>query len=683
MFMSLASLFQPVTIGSMVLPNRLAMSAMTTNYGSPDFEVTPRLMEYHLTRARGGVGLITVEMCSVDTAQRYQPQSLSLGDDRFVAGHRELVARVHDEGAKIQPQISHPGPESMTEPLGPSVAVAAGTGWPCRELAAEEIDRIIDQYAAAAVRAREAGYDGMELHAAHAYMLLGSFLSPLRNRREDDYGGSLQGRARMLLQTLERIKQRAGPDFPVTVRISGNEDSFDGRGLAETQRLAPLLVAAGADCIQVTGGVSHDKLVGQIVCGSDYRDGHNVAIAAAIKRVVSVPVMVVGRLHQPELAARVVAEGDADIVMMARPLLADPDLPNKLRQGHIERVRRCLSCQNCIDSMLVAPFDANMNCAVNAFSGRELTLRAAPLRKSAHLVVVGGGPAGMEAARLGAERGFRVTLLERAPRLGGALFFAATVHSDNEALLTYLTGELARLQVKVHLSTTATRELVAALQPDVVLVASGARLREPDIPCERGADVYTGAALRGVLLRDQASVPAAGATPWPLRLGHWAPDGAHARLSPSLLRRLTRHYLPFADRVCVIGSDLAAVELAEFIARRKRRVTLLGEGEELAPEVGPKRRQEQLARLDRCGVVVITAVVPQSVARDRVMFTRDDHTGEVVAGTTVIAGHPEADLRLVDALEGVCDQIIPIGDCTGLGLIRQATEQAARAVCSL
>ncbi|WP_116365861.1 FAD-dependent oxidoreductase [Parahaliea mediterranea] len=682
---SYARLFEPVTIGSMTLPNRIAMSAMTTNYGSADFEVTDRLIEYHATRARGGVGLLTVEMCSVDTAQRYQPQSLSLGDDRFIDGHRRLVERVHAEGAKIQPQISHPGPESMTDPVGPSVCIAAGTGWPSRVLAADEIDAIIDQYAAAALRARQAGYDGMELHAAHAYMLLGSFLSPQRNRREDDYrGDTLEGRAKMLLQTLQCIKRAAGEDFPVTVRISGFEDSFDGRALWETQLLAPQLVAAGADCIQVSGGVSHDKLVGQIVCGAAYPEAYNAPVAAAIRAVVEVPVMVVGRIHRPEVALRVVAEGNADVVMMARPLLADPQLPNKLRRGRLGELRRCLSCQNCIDSMLIAPFDANMNCAVNAFSGRETQLSLVPATTPRHLVVVGGGTAGMEAARLGAERGFRVTLLERSPRLGGSLFFAATVHSDNEPLLDYLRSELARLAVDVRLQTTASRESVAALQPDVLIVASGAQVRVPDIPRSSGARVFTGSELRQLLSGEVRTGPQAS---WPLRLAAAAPGqlqtAVQARLTPALLRCLTRHYLPFGKQVCVIGSDLAALELAEFVARRGRRVSLLSEHAELAPEVGPKRRQEHTVRLDRLGVVVITGIRVERIEPAAVQFSRDGRPGSLAADTAIIAGDPVADTTLADELAGVCEQVIAIGDCTGLGLIRQATEQAARAVCEL
>jgi len=186
----------------------------------------------------------------------------------------------------------------MTDPVGPSVNVNAGTGWPSRVLEREEIERIVAQYGDAAVRAREAGYDGMELHAAHGYMLLGSFLCPVRNRREDEYtGATVEGRTRLLLRVIRHIKERAGADFPITLRISGNEDAFDGRELNDTQLIAPLLEQAGIDAFQVSGGVSHDKIVAQIVCGSQYRDGYNVAVAAAVRKVVNVPVMVVGRIH--------------------------------------------------------------------------------------------------------------------------------------------------------------------------------------------------------------------------------------------------------------------------------------------------------------------------------------------------------------------------------------------------
>lgn len=677
-------LFQPVNIGSMCLRNRIGMSAMTTNYGSEDFEVSERLIAFHEARARGGAGLLTVEMCSVDVAQRYQPQSLSLGDDRFIAGHRELVQRVHAQGACIQPQISHPGPESMTDPVGPSVCVAAGTRWACRALQLEELDAIMDQYAAAAVRAREAGYDGIELHAAHAYMLLGSFLSPQRNQREDEYGGgTLEGRSRLLLETIARIKQATGQDFPLTLRISGHEGSFDGRDLTETQRLAPLLVAAGVDCLQISGGVSHDRLVGQIVCGSDVADGHNLAVAAAIRRIVDIPVMVVGRLHRPELACQVVAKGEADIVLMARPLLADPELPNKLRSGRRQEVRECLSCQNCIDSMLVAPFDANMHCAVNGFSGREQSRVPRQVERPSRVLVIGAGTAGMEVARQCAGNGHQVSLVEQSPRLGGSLFYASLVHHDNQALLSYLTREVQRLPIDLRLNTRAGAALVRELAPDAVVVASGARLELPEVPGRELPHVVDAWAMRQVLsgLRLEDSGAEQDAL-W-LRLGQRLPRVVWGSLQPEHLRRLSRFYLPVGRSVCVVGDDLVALEFAEFLQRRGRAVTLLCSAPVPAMDVGPKRRQEQLARFDRLGGKVLAECELQALESGglRMRFAGRDHLLDF--DTVVLAGQPRRDSRLLEALDGVVEQLWSIGDCTGPGLIRQAVEQATQVACEI
>lgn len=677
-----AALFSPVKIGSMQLRNRIAMSAMTTNYGTADFEVTERLIAFHEARARGGAGLLTVEMCSVDVAQRYQPQSLSLGEDRFIEGHRQLVSRVHAQGARIQPQISHPGPESMTDPVGPSVCVAAGTRWPSRALALDELDHIMDQYAAAAVRAQAAGYDGIELHAAHAYMLLGSFLSPERNQREDRYGGdSLENRSRLLLETIARIKQSTGGDFPLTLRISGHEGSYDGRELTETQRLAPWLETAGVDCLEISGGVSHDRLVGQIVCGSDVPDGHNVAVAAAIRKVISIPVMVVGRLHRPEYAAEVVAQGKADIVMWARPLLADPALPEKLRSGRRRQVRECLSCQNCIDSMLLAPFDANMHCAVNGFSGRESLRVPRQVARRRRVVVIGAGTAGMEAARQCAENGHQVILLERAPRVGGSLFFAALVHKDNEPFLRYLGHELRRLKVDLRLNTEADRGVVQALSPDVVIVATGAVVAQPDVPGRELPHVLDAWSMRQLLsgLAVSAAAPRRG---W-LRLGEMLPRPVWASLKPSHLRGLSRRFLPLGKRVCVVGDDLVALEFAEFLQHRGREVTLLCGARVPALDVGPKRRQEQLARFDRLKGQVLAECELEAILPTGLRMHCAGQPRDLEFDAVVLAGRPAGDTLMASRLDGVAERLYSIGDCQGPGLIRQAVEQATEVACEI
>jgi len=372
---------------------------------------------------------------------------MHFADDSVIAAHRALTDRIHELGARIQPQIVHPGPDSLAPEiegipsLGPSVIPSYLTGTPSRALESDELPGLAQQFGEASRRVREAGYDGLELHAAHGYMLIGSFLTPWRNRRTDAYAGhSRKGRMRFLLEVLASIREHAGSDFPITLRVSGYEGVPGGRAIGETQRMAPTLAQAGVAAFHVSGGVI-DRLTSRVVTGSVYGPGHNLAAARAVKQVVDVPVMAVGRIHDPLLAEQILTRGDADLVAMGRPLLADPELPRKLRAGRGQtRLRRCISCQNCIDSMEVGL----MHCAVNGRSGRELEQDLSATSSPRRVLVVGGGPAGLEAARIAALRGHRVTLCERNRQLGGALVMASVVHSENEPLLHFLRGEVAR-----------------------------------------------------------------------------------------------------------------------------------------------------------------------------------------------------------------------------------------------
>ena len=284
---------------------------------------------------------------------------------------------MHEHGARIQPQIVHAGPDGLgpemhgVTSLGPSVIPSYLTGRPSAEVTKEQIAEILDQFRAAVVRVREAGYDGLELHAAHGYMFLGSFLAPQRNRRGDRYRGtSVEGRIRVVLEALTAIRGEVGADFPITLRISGYERVAAGRPVHDTAAIAPLLVEAGVDAFHVSGGVI-DRLVTGMVNGADDGDGLNVGAAAAVKEVVDVPVIAVGRLHDPVLAESVLADGRADFVAMGRPLLADPDLPRKLAAGEADRVRRCISCENCIDTL---EEKLATECAVNPVTGHEREL---------------------------------------------------------------------------------------------------------------------------------------------------------------------------------------------------------------------------------------------------------------------------------------------------------------------
>jgi 2,4-dienoyl-CoA reductase (NADPH2) len=651
------TLFSPVRIGGLELRNRLVMSPMETCYGTRDGLPSPRSVAFYEARARGGVALITLGACTIDAQHREVPNSLDFGRDEVLDAHRELTARVHAHGARIQPQLVHPGPDGLApyltgrDNLGPSVIPSYLTGIPCRALDVEEIPALVDQYGAAAVRVREAGYDGIELHAAHGYMLLGSFLTPTRNRRTDAYAGNTEeGRVRLVVEVVRAIKEAAGRDFPLTLRISGYERVPGGRSLHDTQRIAPALVAAGVDAFHVSGGVI-DRLTTQMVTGSHYGPAHNLAAATAVKQVVDVPVLTVGRIHDPALAERILREGRADLVVMGRPLLADAALPAKARQGRLTELRRCISCQSCIDSMETG----RMSCAVNASTGREVELAAPPAETPKQVLVIGGGPGGLEAARLAARRGHRVTLFERERRLGGALVAASTVHADNEPLLDFLLGEIARQGVEVRLGRALDADATVALGADAVVVATGGRVVAPKLPGDDLPHVMTGSGLRRRLA--------------PL-----------ARLRPRQLRALTRLWMPVGRRVAIVGGDLAALELAEFLAERRRRVVVIEPGDEIAPEVGLKRRSEHMDRLDRLGVPVHTGLPIERITPEGVVV-RGAHM--LAADSVILAGTVEADTTLCDTLRDRVPELHAVGDCTGLGLIRKAIEEGARAACAI
>ncbi len=683
----LSHLFSPTRIGTMELKNRIVMSPMTTDYGTAEQEPSERLLAYLEERARGGVGLITLEVCSVASDHRYQPNSLSLAEDRFIDVHRRLTDRLHTHGVKLQPQITHPGPESLApfftgqDSIGPSVCVNPSGFQSSRPLDIDEIPVIIDQYAQAAIRAKAAGYDGMELHAAHAYMLLGSFLSPLRNARRDAYGGKkLEGRARLLLETLTAIKQAVGSDFPVTVSLSGYERSPGGREVNETQRLAQLLEDAGADAFRISGGTT-DVLVTQMVMGSDHPDGINAAAAESIRQVVDVPVMVVGRIHTPELAEKIIADGQADLVAMGRPFLADPHWPNKAQAGQLEDIRRCISCENCIDSMID---DQNLNCAVNAGTGREFEFSIKPATTRKHVLVIGGGPAGMEAARVSSLRGHRVTLIERQSCLGGSLRLAATVHSDNEAFLDWLVKQVQKSAIDVRLATEASPQLIRELDADAIVVATGARV---DIPVIEGTElphVYTGAQMRRIV-EGRAGVEDYSMLPQALRgiaknmAVHFSP-----KLTPRRLRNYSRHWLPLGKRVVIVGADLAAIEVAEFLAARGRKVSVIESGKRIALEIGPKRRTEHSLRLEKLGVTICTEASCEKIDVDQVYFRNaSGQLRSIAADSVIIAGNPVADTELYVTARELAEEVHAIGDCTGLGLIRKATEEGMKVACAL
>lgn len=639
-------LLAPGRIGSMELRNRIVMSPMETMYGTPEGHPSDRTVAHFARRAEGGAGLITVGATGIDPEHPETPGGLQIGTPDAVAAHRRLVEAVHAHGARIQPQVVHAGPDGLgpemfgVTSLGPSVIPSYLTGRPSAEATKEQVAAVLDQFRAAVVRVREAGYDGLELHAAHGYMFLGSFLAPQRNRRGDRYRGtSLEGRIRVVLEALTAIRAEVGAGFPITLRVSGYERVAAGRPVWDTAAMAPLLVEAGVDAFHVSGGVI-DRLVTGMVNAADDGDGLNVGGAAAVREVVDVPVIAVGRLHDPALAEQVLADGRADFVALGRPLLADPDLPRKLAgwAGGAARVRRCISCENCIDTL---EEKLSTECAVNPLTGHDLD-RAVPTTAAARrVVVVGGGPAGLETAVRASAAGHDVVLLEASDRLGGALHDAALVHEENRPYLDWLLGEVAASAASVRLGTAADAATVRALDPEVVVVATGGHVELPELP---GADLP--------------------------HVRHGIDTGAG----------------PAGRRAVVIGGRGAAVEFAETLAAEGALVSLLTTGTELAPELGSKRRKEHMDRLDRLGVTshvgcAISAITPTGVAWTPAHGT----PRELPADTVVLAGEVVADRALADVLARELPAVVVhvVGDANGLGLIRGATADAATLVAAL
>jgi 2,4-dienoyl-CoA reductase (NADPH2) len=646
---ALNTLFSPIKIGKLEIKNRIVMAPMTVDYANADETPSDRQLAYYSERAKGGAGLITLEVCTVDADHRYQAKSLGLYADHLIEPHKKLVDAIHAHGAKVFPQIAHTGPESLAPffrnmpSVGPSVVRTPTTMQVCRELALEEIPALIEMYGDACVRAQKAGYDGIELHAAHSYMLLGSFLSPLRNHRNDAYSGrKLEGRMKLLLEVIANIRQKCGADYPIVVRLSGYEREAGGREINDTQRMAPLLVAAGVDGFHVSGGVT-DNNITQLIPGTEYQQGYNVAMAAAIRQVVDVPVMVVGRNIDPVAGEKILQDDHADMVVMGRALFADSELPNKAKAGLLNTIRTCTSCEDCVDTIFQ---NIGVHCAINARCGREAEFPLIKTTNAKNILIIGGGPAGMEAARIACEQGHAVTLYEKSSQLGGLLSLASTMHRDNYRFLDYLRAEMQRLPVNIKLDTEITPEFVRAQKADAVIIATGSNATTPQITTSDSANVVSGMAL-----------------------------------SQLIADRFINETL--GERVAIIGSGIVAVELAEFLAKKGKIVNLVSSDNRLAGEVGKKRRGEESRRLDTAGVIVNTGVQIDSIANDGVHITVAGKARVVLASSVLIPDVYSANTTLIDALQDAAPIVTAIGDCTGFGLIKKAVQDATVAIHAL
>lgn len=485
-----AKLFSPLKVGSLTLRNRVGMAPMSMDYEAKDGTVPKRLADIFVRRAEGGTGYVMIDAVTVDRKYQYIGKTTCLDSDDLVPQFRDFAKRVSDTGGTLVPQIIHPGPESICgfrgiPPLGPSVNTNANCHV-SRAMTIDEIHEVIKQFGQAARRVEEAGCGAIGLHCAHAYMMPGAFLSPLRNKRMDEYGGCIDNRARFILEVIAEVRRNVSPDFPIFLRISGDERQEGGNSLEEMLYLAPKFEAAGVNLLEVSGGVQYEGLE-NILPSHGKRIGMNVYEASEIKKVVNIPVFVVGKINDIRYAADIVERGLVDGVSMGRPLLADPDLCNKAIENRFDDITPCGSCGgSCITRTAEHP---QCRCHINPRVGHEYDYPDKPAERVKKTLIIGAGPGGMYAAVTAAERGHDVTVWEADDKIGGQLNLAVTSPGKQEMTkwLVHLNYRAKKAGVKFEFGKEATVEAVREFAPDAVIVATGAK---PLIPPIKGTQEY-------------------------------------------------------------------------------------------------------------------------------------------------------------------------------------------------
>ena len=608
----LATLQTPIRINNLEIRNRVVMPPMATRFASERGGVTRQLIDYHVERAKGGVGLQIVESAQVQD----EPLALlKIYSDTLIPGLNELAESIKMRGAKAGIQINHWGFSTPDQ------------------LSQDQISTLIEDFASAALRAKMAGFDLVEIHGAHAY-LIAKFLSARTNHRMDEWGGTWEKRTNFVRAIIRGIRKKIGHDFPLSLRISGDEFLEGGRTIEETERMAPLFEEAGVDLLHISGGglESRERTGLPMV----YPRGALVPLAQRVKKCVKIPVATVGRINDPILADQIIREGKADLVSLGRALLADPDLPLKAFSGRFDEIRKCTACMDC--RMRVADLGWKMKCSVNPDLGRERDSTLHPVAKAKKVMVVGGGPAGMEAARIAKLRGHRVTLYEQGKKLGGQLLYATAPPHKEELnnILEYLSHQMKSLKIPVKLGVKVDPSVVRKVRPDAVIVATGSKPALPSFAGEAKVLTY---------------------------------------------REILKQKLPKGESFLVIGGGSVGCELAEYLAEKGKTVSVVEILEEVASDAQSDARKLLAQRLKDRKVAIYTGSQVQKIEGDKAtLINGQGESIELRAAVIVTAVGTIPDpvpLKGIEKLQPA-PSIYLVGDCRQGGKIMQAIHDGNR-----
>lgn len=639
------NMFSPINIGTVTVPNRFVVPPMGNNFANTDGSMSERSAAYYEARARGGFGLITIESTVVYKQAKGGPRKPCLFSDEVVPSFKRVADACHAYGAKVSIQLQHAGPEGNSKltgyPLKAASAIAPSAGREIPEaMPTEEVYRLIECYGDAARRAQLAGIDMVEVHCAHGY-LVSTFISARTNKRTDEFGGCFENRMRLPRLIIENIRKKTGGNMPILCRINARDEGDGGVDVHDAAAIAAYLEqVCGVDAIHVTRSIHiHDEFMW---APNITHGGFNAELGAEIKRAVSVPVILVGRFTEPQYAELLVKQGRADLIAFGRQSIADPELPNKARNGQLEKLTPCIACLlGCVPNMLQG---RPITCAMNPCVGREAELKPAEVRKN--VVVIGGGPGGMYAARLCALRGHSVTLLEKDAELGGHFLVASYPPGKGEisgAIRSFIVN-CREAGVDIRTGTEATPELVASLKPDAIIIATGSvplRLPIPGLDscgCSTAEDVLTGKADTG-------------------------------------------------KRVLVVGGGMVGCECVEFLTEREHIVDMVEMKPVIGEDIVPEARKYIMANLEKHKVTQrVNARVKQFYA-DGVDFT-DTVTGEDAAmrgyDSVVLAMGYRSNNTLEEQLKDLAPQVIVIGEARQApGNSMEATGDALNAALAI